>query len=117
MKFETSVDYLIFFIIFVKIIFILSSIGHIILSHSSNEKAQLIDPKLVFWKERMEFIFIISMSILLIYHFNPVLSKKPIDKETSILFFLFGVVLIITAKWSIFIKESNWYKYLVSLLE
>jgi len=115
-KFETWVDYLIFFIILVKIVFIISAIGHIIFSHSTSNKAKDIDHKLLYFKERTEFIFIISMSILLIYHFNPRFSKKPISSETSLLFFLFGWILIITSKWSLFIKEAPWYKQIVGNL-
>jgi hypothetical protein len=110
LKFETWLDIFIYFIIIVKLIFIVSAIGHLILSHSVNEKAKTIDPKLVYWKERTEFIFIISMSILLIYHFNPRLTPKPINHETSLLFFLFGCILIFTAKWNLFITESKWYQ-------
>ena len=115
-QFETWIDYLIFFIILVKIVFMISAIGHIILSHSTSNKAKDADDKLLYFKERTEFIFIISMSILLIYHFNPRFSKKPINSETSLLFFLFGWVLIITAKWSLFITEAPWYKQIVSNL-
>ena len=113
-KLETLLDYFIFFIIFIKIVFIISAIGHLILSHSTSPKAKNIDPKLVFWKERTEFIFIVSMSILLIYHFNPYLSKKPIGEETALLFFLFGWILIFTAKWSLFIHEAPWYTNIVN---
>lgn len=113
LKFETSLDYFIFFIVLVKIVFIISAIGHVILSHSTNTNAKKIDPKLQYWKERMEFIFIISISMLLIYHFNPRLSKKHIDEETALLFFLFGWVLIFTAKWSMFIHESPWYQEII----
>lgn len=117
LKFETSLDFFIFFIILIKIVFIISAIGHLILSHSTNTKAKQIDPKLVYWKERTEFIFIISMAILLIYHFNPRLSKKPISEETALLFFLFGWILIFTAKWSLFVTEAPWYKQFVSSLQ
>lgn len=117
LKFETSLDYFVFFIILIKIVFIVSAIGHVILSHSTSAKAEKIDPKLLYWKERTEFIFIISMAILLIYHFNPRFSKKPIGEETSLLFFLFGWILIFTAKWSLFITEAPWYKKFVSMLQ
>lgn len=117
LKFVTSIDYFLFFIILIKIIFVVSAIGHLFLSHSTNNRANTLDPKLVYWKERTEFVFIISMSILLIYHFNPRLSKKHIGEETSLLFFLFGWVLIFTAKWSLFITEANWYKKIVRLLD
>jgi len=115
-KFEKGVDYLIFFIILVKIVFIISAIGHIFFSHSNSNQAKNIDDKLLYLKERTEFIFIISMSILLIYHFNPRFAKKTINSETSLLFFLFGWVLIITAKWSLFITEAPWYKQITSYL-
>jgi hypothetical protein len=114
--FESWIDYFLFFIIFVKIVFVISAIGHLILSHSTNDRAEQLDPKLIYWKERTEFIFIISMSILLIYHFNPRLPKKPINTETSLLFFLFGCVLLITAKWSLFITEAPWYKRIVNTI-
>lgn len=117
MKFETSLDYFVLFIVLIKIVFILSAIGHVILSHSTSSNAKKIDPKLIYWKERTEFIFIISMSILLIYYFNPRVAKRPIEEETALLFFLFGWILIITAKWSMFFHEAPWYKRIVSALK
>ena len=117
LKFETNLDLFIIFIILIKIIFVFSAIGHLILSHSTNPNAANLDPKLLYWKERTEFIFIISMSILLIYHFNPHFSKTPVSEETEFLFFLFGLILIFTAKWSLFIKESPLYKKFVSIFK
>ena len=109
------IDIFVLFIIFIKIVFILTSIGHVILTHmtrngsdSDDKKKQDKDIKLMYWKERTEFIFIASMAILLIYYFNP-RNMKPLTKETSLLFYLFGWVLLITAKWGIFIKDAKWY--------
>ena len=117
-KFETTMDYFIFFIILIKLVFIISAIGHIFLTYFSKNKEiqDRVDPKLLYWKERTEFVFIASMAILLIYHFNPHLSKKPISEETAILFFLYGWIILFTAKWELFFTESNWYKQLVSSL-
>jgi hypothetical protein len=117
-KLKTWIDYFLFFIIIVKIVFVISALGHLILSHSTNSRAQNIDPQLVHLKQRAEFIFTVSMAILLIYHFNPRFSNKPIDidSETSLLFFLFGCVIILTANWSLFIHEAPWYKRLVSIM-
>ena len=112
-QFITSLDYFVFFIIFIKIVFVISAVGHLILTHLSI--GQKLDSKLLYWKERTEFIFIISMSILLIYTFR-INHVKPINKETSILFYLFGWILLFTAKWSIFIKEAPWYKAIVQQL-
>ncbi len=115
-KLETSVDVFLLFIVVIKVIFVLSAVGHIILSHSTNNKAKKADPTLVYLKERTEFIFVISMAILLVYHFNPRWPAKEINSETSLLFFLFGVVLIITSDWSLFFKEAPWYKRIVNII-
>ena len=117
-KFDTTLDYFIFFIVLIKVIFVLSAIGHVVLTYfAKNEHViEKVDPKLLYWKERTEFIFIASMALLLIYHFNPRLSKKQISSESALLFFLFGCVLLVTAKWELFFTESNWYKEIVSSL-
>jgi hypothetical protein len=124
MKFEKPVDMFVLFIILIKIVFILTAIGHVILSHMSKknekngekgngkeEKEEKTDAKLIYWKERTEFIFVVCMSLLLIYYFRPG-HMKPIDRETSLLFFLFGWILIITAKWSDFFASAKWDKHL-----
>jgi uncharacterized membrane protein YiaA len=65
----------------------------------------------LFWKERIEFVFIILMSFLLIYLFNVTTNRlSMIDHETKLLLFLFGFVLIITAKWDTFFEESEIFK-------
>jgi len=126
MKLETPVDLFILFIIFIKIVFLLSAVGHVILTHlmkkddkndnvkrKKTKKEEGYDSKLLYWKERSEFIFVISMSLLLIYYFRPG-HVKPIDSETALLFFLFGWVLIITAKWGDFFTNAKWYSYISS---
>jgi hypothetical protein len=123
MNIGSPIDIFVLFIIFIKIVFILTSIGHVILTHmtrkgsdsgSNDKKKQEKDIKLMYWKERTEFIFIASMAILLIYYFNP-RNMKPLTKETSLLFYLFGWVLLITAKWGIFIKDAKWYSLVSSI--
>jgi hypothetical protein len=117
MKFETPLDFFIVFIILIKIIFVLSAVGHLLLSHSGNYfLSNKVDPQLIYWKERTEFIFIASMSILLIYQFRPG-KNKPVDQETSLLFFLFGWVLLVTAKWNLFFAEASWYKRIANALK
>lgn len=117
LKFITTLDYFIFFIVLIKIVFVLSAIGHLVISFTKNSKLQdNVDSKLMYWKERTEFIFIASMAILLIYHFKPGHSK-PIQEESALLFFLFGWVLLVTAKWDLFFTESKWYKNIVNSLK
>ena len=115
--FEDKLDYFLTFIIIIKIIFALSAVGHIVLTHIPNDTLEKkYDSKLVYWKERTEFVFVASMAVLLIYHFKPG-KNKPINEETSILFFLFGWITLITANWGLFFTEANWYKNLVSALK
>ena len=119
MKFESTLDFFIVFIIFIKLIFVFSAIGHLALTHlpsNITNKIGISDAKLIYWKERTEFIFIVSMSILLIYHFRPG-HFKPISKETGIIFCLFGWIMILTAKWDLFLSEAPWYKKISQALQ
>ena len=120
-KLETKLDFFLLFIVCIKLVFVVSAIGHLCLSHvpnkeDNNTKTNKIDTNLVYWKKRTEFAFIISMSILLVYHFNPYVSETPIHPESKVLFFMFGLVLMLTANWSLFIKEAPWYKRIVNTL-
>lgn len=110
MHFNNWLDFFLVFIILIKLVFIFSALGHKLLSGSTSVKSQNIDSKLVYWKERTEFIFTIAMSALLIYYFNPRLSKKTLSKESETLIFLFGCILIFTANWDLFIHDALWYK-------
>ena len=102
----TKYDMYITFIFLIKVGFILMALTHIYLKAKGEEKSDL-DKKVLYWKERFEFIFIATMALLLIYLFNPRRNRTVlIDQETSLLLYLFGFVLIITAKWELFFKES-----------
>jgi hypothetical protein len=126
MNLDTPIDFFVLFIVIIKIFFILTAIGNVILTHvvkknatAANATATAADKasaaataakaaNLLYWKERTEFIFTICMAILLIYYFKPGTSK-PMNRETGLLFFLFGWILIITAKWNIFFTQAKWY--------
>ena len=93
-----------------KIVFVILASANVYLKFKNKAGSDL-DKEILFWKERVEFVFIVLMSILLIYLFNPIRNKMVmINNETQMLLFLFGVVLIITADWKIFFKESNIFK-------
>ena len=64
-------------------------------------------------KERLELVFKFCMAVLLIYVFFP--QRKvpiPIDFEMRILFYLFGFILLLTAKWDIILSDSVIKKYM-----
>ena len=94
----------------IKICFIILVIVNLYYKIKGEEKSKK-SQNVSYWKERFEFIFKLLMSALLIYIFNPRHSRQHlIDKETTILFYLFGFVLIISSKWYEFIITSGWYK-------
>ena len=106
----------IYFIIIVKVLFFILTILHLYMKAKGSIDSDL-DKKIVYWKERIEFVFEILMAILLIYLFNPSHDYKPlIDQHVKILLYFFGFVLLITSKWSIFFKESVWFIYLQKIL-
>ncbi len=103
----TKYDIYVTLIFLIKMGFITMAITHIYLKVKGEENSKL-DKQILYWKERFEFVFVALMAILLIYLFNPRMAKVDlIDKETKILLYLFGFVLLITAKWDIFFKESS----------
>jgi hypothetical protein len=123
MNLDTPIDFFVLFIVIIKIFFIFTAIGNVILTHVVKKNAATATTaadktaaaataakaaNLLYWKERTEFIFIICMAILLIYDFKPGTSK-PLNRETGLLFFLFGWILIITAKWNLFFTQAKWY--------
>ena len=113
MNFFKSYIYLIFFI---KIVFILTSIMQLYLNLKGKKTSEL-DKKIVYLKEKFEFIFVFLMSLLLIYLFNPLTNNiNIIDKETKTLLFLFGLILLITANWETFITESLLFKRIQNIV-
>ena len=87
-------DLYIYFIVFIKICFIICAFTHFyyIFKGEKNSKK---DKEIVNIKEHFEFIFIVLMALLLIYTFNPRLTKPlDIDNETRFLFYAYGFVLI-----------------------
>jgi hypothetical protein len=94
----------------------LLSISHIYLKAKGKGESNL-DIKIVFFKKRIEFVFVFLMALFLIYLFNPKTSKiVEISGQSKTLLFLFGVVLLITADWQTFIHESLFFINLQKIL-
>ena len=113
---DTKLDYYVVFIIIIKCIFAAAALGHLLLAHTDTSLDKY-DSTLLYWKERTEFVFIASMSILLIYYFHPVVKSDPMSHETKLLFFIFGWILLITANWKIFITEAPWFERIANSLK
>jgi len=107
---QTYYDFYLIFIIIIKVLFLVTMIGSFYYSHISNSTNALNkNIQFHFWKERTEFVFLLSMSILLLYLFFP-WRKKPIyiDKETHLLLFIFACILIINTNYEAFISNTPW---------
>ena len=101
--------YVIFTFLF-KILFVILAVLHMYFKVKGKADSE-IDKTIVHWKERIEFVFTLLMSFMLIYLFYPRSTEKIIlDFETKVLLFVFGVITLIGAKWDIFIKESPVFK-------
>ena len=95
-------DYFIIYIIFIKCVFIICSIALIYLNITKQSSHSLLDDELQYWRERTEFIFIALMSLLLLYLFYHLGKMPVISYETRVLLFMYGGIMIITARWQLF---------------
>jgi hypothetical protein len=104
------------FIIGLKVIFIFLASGHLYLQIQGKKDTQL-DKNIVYWEKKVEFVFITFIACLLIYLFSPNTNRNIlIDHETKLLLFLFGFMLLITANWEEFFKESAIFKEFQSVV-
>jgi hypothetical protein len=109
--------YYIYLIIAVKIAFVMLAIAGLYYKAkgvaATDTKVQAIQ----FWKERTEFIFIFLMSAFMLYLFYPrATTPRPLNYETRLLLYLFGIILLITADWGTFFHESPALKHIQSAL-
>lgn len=113
-------DCLIYFIIIIKLAFLGLAIYNRLLierlqrisTPSQHAIIQKRDNNVNYWKNRVEFIFTMLMSIVLIYLFYPRRKTQPnIDGHVRILLFLYGIITIFTADWDIFFDTSIFWSY------
>ena len=119
----------IFFVFFIKIIFVILAIMNIYLekqipveekekNKSDKIKKQVkTQQNIEYWKTHIELLFKFLMSILLIYIFNPRQNRiHLINYEAKLLFFLFGIILVVTADWKQIFNESKTFINIQSVL-
>lgn len=100
----------IFYIIFLKIVFLIASTGDLYLKFFDKTKHPGVEEKFNYWKERTEFLFIACMSALLLIMFFPHHRKEwKLNREERLMLYLFGWILLYTANWKLFIEDAAWY--------
>ena len=103
----------IYFAFAIKIAFIITAVAALLIKEKGKIKGKAniaLENKLEYWKDRLDFVFTFLMAFLLIYLFNPRNAKTVmiLDSETKLLLFLFGIILLVTAKWKTFFSQSKW---------
>ena len=77
-------------------------------TNNNNANNLTIEQRVERLRSSCEFIVTALISLLLIYLFNPIYPKLYlIDKETKIVLFLFGNILLLTAKWNDFLRTDR----------
>jgi amino acid transporter len=111
-------DSFVVFIIFVKTLFVVLAALDIYFKVEKKEDS-VWGKWVVYWKDRLEFIFIISMSIICIVLFNPITSGAlVVDGHVRFLLFVYGFIILITSNWHTFFGEMPaWFKTLQNLLQ
>ena len=105
-------DYFIAYIFLNKILFVIFGVWHFILVKQKKGDSDFAN-QLAYWKERCEFIFIVSMALLCLYLFNPLTSRSiAINHETRVLLFIFGIIILITSQWELFFEQAKWFTML-----
>ena len=95
MEFLSYYNTYLIFVITIKILFLISALGFFYYSDISKSPSNTAKTlQFETWKERTEFVFILSMTILLLYLFYP--RKIPIvtNNETNLLLFTYACILL-----------------------
>jgi hypothetical protein len=93
----------------IKVIFILLKLTAFY-NRVMGNKDTLFSTNILFWADRVEFIYTFLMAILIIALFKNAVKVGVLciyDKETIFLMYVFGFILLFTADWNEFISEST----------
>jgi len=107
---DNIIEFIIYIIIVIKILFLITTIGYLILSHARKKtrKTMEFDEKFLKWKEKFEFVFIVMMSCLLIFIFTPWGDNEHYMTSTmKFLFYMFGFILIFSADWNLVLPKTT----------
>jgi hypothetical protein len=97
MQFRSFVDYFLGIMLLVKLVFLITAVGHVITVRSKNPKIREQEAWTRFVSETTEMIFVFGMSFFLIYYFAPDRKVYVIQKETALLLFAYGIVMLFAA--------------------
>lgn len=95
----------IYFTLFIKVCYFITSLTIIIFTHIYNKEYLI---KLKNMKHVLEFIFMILISIFLIFLFNPFIKfNVVVNEHAKLLLFFYGILVLLNADWKLFFKKSE----------
>jgi len=104
---KKTIYFLVTLAIIIKIVFLLTAILYF-----TNKSLKInIDNNLLLnimkLKEKSEFIYQITVALLIIIIFNPWYNNmRFISKEITLLFFIFGIIILISSDWNHFFMKN-----------
>lgn len=103
----------VYLIVLIKGLFVFFAVWNFYLKkrqHGNSAGVQTeLEKRILYYKNMTENIFIVSVSILLIYLFNPYYENKYLlhDKYVTLLIFIYGILTLVTFDWSVFAGYSS----------
>jgi hypothetical protein len=107
---EKLLEFIVITIIVIKVFYFITILCHFLFLHLPMDKLNInveyLDNMAVYINKRLEFIYFLAMSVLLIFIFNPhYRNQKYITKHMGLLFYLFGFIIILTVNWKMFMND------------
>jgi len=114
LQLNTIFYYFIYFIILVKGLFLFFVVWNFYLKKkngrgSGTGSETKLEKRISYCKNLTENLFMVLVSVLLIYLFNPYHENKYLldDKYVKTLLFIYGILMLITFDWSVFASYSS----------
>ena len=103
---NTILCYFIYFIILVKCLFLFFAVWNFYLKkkHGRGDGETKLEKRISYCKNLTENLFMVLVSVLLIYLFNPYHENKYLldDKYVKALLFIYGILILVTFDWTVF---------------
>ena len=108
-------DSFVVFIILVKVLFFIFSVLEILIEFKKIDSVN--EDLILYWKVRMEFIFVICMAIVCIFLFNPFYGGTlVVDYHVRYLLFIYGFIILTNSRWeTLFGEMPPWFQMIQRL--
>ena len=92
---QTSLLLAIWFIVFIKILFIIFEIIYLY-----DERNNIVDDNVKYWKVKIQWFFSMLMTLILIHIFYPRKNPPQLNSEVKKLIFLYAIISLFSLLWT-----------------